>query len=70
MGAICKNCSVEVDDELVNEAGVCYVCAERSVRLSLRERAMRGLKTSVIPAAGPWPAGLGVEVVKKIVKGL
>ncbi len=69
MGVVCRNCGVEVDDDLVDEAGTCYVCQECTVRLSLRERARRGYRVPAIPAPRPWPAGLG-EMAKRILKGV
>lgn len=70
---ICKSCGVEVDVELIDRNGICWVCLERSVRASLRERARRrGYSAPSLPRWGDTgasrPAGLGAAV-KKIISG-
>lgn len=72
-GKICRFCGVEVDAELIDKNGICWVCLERSVRASLRERARRrGYPAPSLPRPGvsgaSWPAGLG-EMARKILKG-
>ncbi len=70
---ICKSCGVEVDAELIDRNGICWVCLERSVRASLKERARRrGYPAPSLPLRGDagasWPAGLG-EMARRILSG-